>query len=350
MGNLPNSIAAPDPLSVATQNIGSYGMTAQQAVQQKNNTVSNPAAIIVPAVISLIGTIASIASSNAMAKRQNKYNEEMIDKQNAYNSPSSQMERLREAGLNPYLAMQQGGVTAGSQDNPQEKVAEPGLAGLKLDQLIPLLSLYSQLQLNQANIGRLNADAELKTAQALTETTKQEYNRAQSRKADTWVNDLAPELVKQVQAATQLTAEKVKWMPVKELMDIQWKYADISVKNATVERFSKLNGLTEAQTQETLQKVQNLQQEIAESKARIAELNARSALEYTEAANKATATEVLEIDKEIKREEVKLKQQQQTLAKEQARLYGTKADFIPVETGIKAVNAVTGAVDAIIPG
>lgn len=339
---IPTTISAPDPLSVATDNIGSVGLTAREATNQPTE-VKNPAAIIVPAVISLITTIAGIASSNAMAKRQNRYNEEMVAKQNAYNSPEQQMERYRAAGLNPYLAMQQGGISAGEQSQPQEKVAEPGLSGLKLDQLVPLLALYSQMQLNQANIKKANAEAELKTAQALTETTKQEFNRSQTSKNNYWVNEYAPKLVEQVKAATALTVEKVKWLPVQNLMDIQWKYADIQVKDATVERFQKLNGLTEAQSKECMQRIQNLQQEIAESNARIAELNARARLESNEADNKIIAGELMQEDK-------KLKQKQQQLAGEQARFFGVQADFKPVEVGIQGAGTVAKVIDAVIPG
>ena len=39
------------------------------------------------------------------------YNTEMWEKNNAYNDPTQQMERLKNAGINPHLAYSQGGVT-----------------------------------------------------------------------------------------------------------------------------------------------------------------------------------------------------------------------------------------------
>ena len=39
------------------------------------------------------------------------YNTQMWEKNNAYNDPSQQMERLKNAGINPHLAYSQGGVT-----------------------------------------------------------------------------------------------------------------------------------------------------------------------------------------------------------------------------------------------
>lgn len=42
------------------------------------------------------------------------YSKRMLDYQNAYNSPSAQMQRYREAGLNPFLMMQNGQVGSGN--------------------------------------------------------------------------------------------------------------------------------------------------------------------------------------------------------------------------------------------
>ena len=39
------------------------------------------------------------------------YNTQMWEKNNAYNDPTQQMERLKNAGINPHLAYAQGGVT-----------------------------------------------------------------------------------------------------------------------------------------------------------------------------------------------------------------------------------------------
>lgn len=43
-----------------------------------------------------------------LAKRQNEYNVQMWNMENEYNTPAKQMERYREAGLNPALMYQQG--------------------------------------------------------------------------------------------------------------------------------------------------------------------------------------------------------------------------------------------------
>lgn len=43
-----------------------------------------------------------------MMQKQQDYNTDMWNKQNAYNTPSAQVQRLKEAGLNPYLMMSNG--------------------------------------------------------------------------------------------------------------------------------------------------------------------------------------------------------------------------------------------------
>ena len=61
---------------------------------------------------SLLGTWAQYKANKALAKEQREWNEQMMDKQNEwslnmwnktneYNSPSAQVQRLRDAGLNP---------------------------------------------------------------------------------------------------------------------------------------------------------------------------------------------------------------------------------------------------------
>lgn len=53
----------------------------------------------------------------AIAKYQNDYNEQMWNKQNEYNSPAAQMQRFKDAGLNPALMYTQG--TPGQASAPQ---------------------------------------------------------------------------------------------------------------------------------------------------------------------------------------------------------------------------------------
>lgn len=80
---------------------------------ETNNNLQNAASILGPAA-SLVGAGINAISQGAQNRKQRKWNEHMLvtqrkwaaedwDKQNKYNSPAQQMQRLREAGLNPHL-------------------------------------------------------------------------------------------------------------------------------------------------------------------------------------------------------------------------------------------------------
>lgn len=63
---------------------------------------------IVGAVSSGIGAIGQNRRNRKAQRRAHKYNKKMFDYMNAYNTPVKQMERLKEAGLNPALMYGQG--------------------------------------------------------------------------------------------------------------------------------------------------------------------------------------------------------------------------------------------------
>lgn len=84
---------------------------------------------ILPALIGgALGIGSSLISGNAnrraqdtanarnleMMNLQNQHQKEFWQMQNAYNHPSEQMKRLREAGLNPNMVMGKGGMTTGN--------------------------------------------------------------------------------------------------------------------------------------------------------------------------------------------------------------------------------------------
>lgn len=108
---------------------------------------------------------------------QNNQNQANIDRQNAYNSPKAQMERYREAGLNPNLVYSQG--NPGNQAQPVETRA-PQLD--HVDTKMKLLALENQQTQNQIakynevaafhNIDRVHYDALLKETKQLGEVTR----------------------------------------------------------------------------------------------------------------------------------------------------------------------------------
>ena len=87
--------------------------------------------IVAAGVAGVLGLFSSIfsgsSSRNAQAsanqtnlrisREQRDWSERMINEQNQYNSPLAQRDRYLEAGMNPYMAMEQGSLTAGNQSN-----------------------------------------------------------------------------------------------------------------------------------------------------------------------------------------------------------------------------------------
>ena len=80
------------------------------------------------------------------AALQNQYNIDMWNRQNEYNSPASQMNRLKEAGLNPNLMYGQGSTgnasSAPTQVAPQKQAPEMA----KLAEAFDVIALMSSLE------------------------------------------------------------------------------------------------------------------------------------------------------------------------------------------------------------
>lgn len=114
-----------------------------------------------------------------LAKMQNKWNFNMWKMENAYNSPSAQMQRMAAAGLNPDM-MYGGGVsgnlsasspsmTSGAPSSPMDwsNLANKSTIGDKL--------LDSQLK--QAQIDNINADTKKKGAETSVLTDAEEFRK-----------------------------------------------------------------------------------------------------------------------------------------------------------------------------
>ena len=127
--------------------------------------------------------------SHGDVKEQYKYNKklqdnafahnvEMWNMQNAYNTPSSQMERLQAAGLNPNLVYGNGGATNTASDYPKYQAGEaPQVANIRhASRQLALQGFQTALnaKLQEAQASNLDADTELKdTQKQLTSVQKE---------------------------------------------------------------------------------------------------------------------------------------------------------------------------------
>ena len=138
---------------------------------------------------SLIGGITSIGSNllgnksrKKEASRAFNYSKRMFDYQNAYNTPTKQMQRLREAGLNPALMYGQG-TTGNAQGYPQmqpQQMQNP----LQLDALRSI----AEIKNIEAQTSKTNAEVTLTNRKAVTELSNK--LNIDSQRANTIQNTL----------------------------------------------------------------------------------------------------------------------------------------------------------------
>ncbi len=146
-------------------------------------------AIAIGAGISAIGSLAGNIFGNSgrrrEQKRANKYNLQQWHRQNAYNDPSAQMSRLKDAGLNPNMiyGTSPTSATGNSTPVPTAKAAE-----YKIDNPLSEIQTYANVKQSEAQTDNLREqnhvivqDANLKAAQTTDMVHK---GRSSKLKAD----------------------------------------------------------------------------------------------------------------------------------------------------------------------
>lgn len=101
----------------------------------------------------------------ALAEQARSHDVEMWNRQNAYNTPEMQMQRLKEAGLNPNLIYGSGQASTGNADAPKgSPVPEVSneLATFANNQAIQMLSAYQDWQVKKAQIKNIEAETQAK--------------------------------------------------------------------------------------------------------------------------------------------------------------------------------------------
>lgn len=117
-----------------------------------------------------------------LARQQNQWNLEQWQRENDYNSPTSQMARLRQAGLNPDLMYGQGttGNSAGSPEMTSGAPSEPTDMSAMLSKrsfgqtMQQILDKEQQRRMNEAQIEAIKAN----TNKTNSETQGQDINNA----------------------------------------------------------------------------------------------------------------------------------------------------------------------------
>lgn len=174
---------------------------SQSPILWRDNDYATDAALINQATATAVQAAGMIAASD-LNYRTRKWNEEVMqkqrdwaiedwNKQNEYNSPAAQMQRLREAGLNPQLVYGKGADnTAMAINRPQAMAWNPkapdasGLAN-SLFAGADLAMKQAQTDLVRKQMTVLDQEMMLKSAQTAqtlqnTAKTQQQYEQAQS--------------------------------------------------------------------------------------------------------------------------------------------------------------------------
>lgn len=150
-----------------------------------------------------------------LAQQQNQWNQEQWERENDYNTPEAQMERLKQAGLNPDLAY--GGqniaasspmMTSGAPSNPTDMTA----LGQK-----PTLGQAIQSALRDSMIGaqieNIKADTEKKKEEAKGQNISNEFQElanALDLDAKQLANNLSAQQAEQAEELFKIIQEDVK--------------------------------------------------------------------------------------------------------------------------------------------
>lgn len=227
---------------------------------------------------------------------QNRLNLEQWQRENAYNSPVNQIQRLRAAGLNPGIMYGSGGVVNSSAPSP----------AMQSSRDVPPQSTFNIDPLTAAQIANLNAQTQKTTAETETEN----YNR-------------------------QVIHDKL-------ISEVRSNYANIDKTAAEIARYAKQNELDDAtihnlsfdqwyKTQSLNLDFSRLENENILTKAQVANLSADTRKKLAEA--KVTEREFYEmvhtfaIRKAGLANDVNLKAAQIEQARATARKLGVEADL-----------------------
>lgn len=130
-----------------------------------------------------------------LMRQQYNYNLDLWNKQNEYNSPTAQMQRLQEAGLNPNLVYGSGAAGASGNATSANGSSAPSTSGASFNPQLSALSeinqLRSALDVNESVANRNNAEASLANQRALTEPVNRQYIESQTKVANASLDEIA---------------------------------------------------------------------------------------------------------------------------------------------------------------
>lgn len=137
-------------------------------------------ATLIGAGIGAAGNAGSSIAAGKINKKSRNFQREMFQKTNEYNAPTAQMQRLREAGLNPNLIYggSSGGAagTASQPSKPDFNVPDVGAVGGSVQRGVmdyyQAKAIQSQTDVNEARTEQIEQDTVNKGIKAVQDTIK----------------------------------------------------------------------------------------------------------------------------------------------------------------------------------
>lgn len=130
-----------------------------------------PLVAALPAIVSAAGAVTSAVMNKNSNDNNNQLQQQLVQQANAYNTPSAQVGRFRQAGLNPYMML--GQVNAGNQQSVASTQPTDysgvvnGAAGVA-NTLIQAASANSQIKVNDADVAKTESETALNKIDAQT--------------------------------------------------------------------------------------------------------------------------------------------------------------------------------------
>lgn len=155
----------------------------------------------------LIGSAINYFTARDLQNRSNQFNEQMIDKQNAYNSPSATLNRMVAAGIPEKAALRSiaGVPSLGAQPSAASSSEFPGNMPAT-----DFANVYTSL----ASTANLKADARLKNAQA----EGLELDNSSKPQATIDAHNLAVQQTRSLEAQTKETLNKSEVAAMQKIM------------------------------------------------------------------------------------------------------------------------------------
>lgn len=248
-----------------------------------------PAGIIpfLPAIASGFGSIFGAATAKSQQNKANRFNLEMWNRQNIYNSPVDQMRRLRMAGLNPNLIYGSSGNTGNAGSAPQfTSMSESGYKPIDTSAITSALQSFTDWDIKKAQEDKLQTSIQLDKARILdinaatvsknlSNITGKEKARIAKEMADISL-DAAKSNVKKTMADIEYTTSSNVRAEAKNLREEkylslsgeknerEWQQLGINARQAnqniaeSMERINKMyfdNRLTQEQTNKVIQTI-----------------------------------------------------------------------------------------------